>query len=79
MGSIKLLTDQALFEGEGRTVDGLGFDNYARILAKAAKDTTGPFTIGIYGEWGTGKTSLLRLIQKGLKDDNSIVTVGLHP
>ncbi len=34
-------------------------DPFARTVARAALGTTGPFTIGVYGGWGSGKTSLL--------------------
>lgn len=34
-------------------------DRFARTVASAALGTTGPFTIGVYGGWGTGKTSAL--------------------
>jgi hypothetical protein len=62
---LKLLTDQALSPGGGR-VDGLQFADYARVLADVAVGTTGPFAIGVFGEWGTGKTSLLRLVHAEL-------------
>ncbi len=39
--------------------DLLGLHQYADVIAGAALGTRGPFTIGIYGEWGQGKTSLL--------------------
>jgi len=72
---ISLIADQAIGETQERDVDGLGFDTYARILAGAATDTRGPFTIGVFGEWGTGKTSLMRLIEKRLDDEGTVVTV----
>lgn len=68
---LSLLTDQPLMEGLSR-VDGLGFDTYADVLAAAAMGTSGPFTIGIFGEWGNGKTSLMRLIQRRLPQQNVV-------
>ena len=44
--------------------DCLKFNSTAKVLAGAAVQTSYPLTIGIFGEWGTGKTSLMRLIQK---------------
>lgn len=70
-----LIADQAIGEADKRDVDGLGFDTYSRILAAAASNTRGPFTIGVFGEWGTGKTSLMRLIERQLSHDPNIVTV----
>ncbi|WP_430501296.1 KAP family P-loop NTPase fold protein [Micromonospora trifolii] len=59
----------------GCNCEGLGFDTYSRIVASAATNTRGPFTIGVFGEWGTGKTSLMRLIERRLDDDPNVVTV----
>ncbi|HEV8560111.1 MAG TPA: P-loop NTPase fold protein [Actinophytocola sp.] len=72
---ISLIADQAIGESDLRTADGLGFETYAQVLATAAADTKGPFTIGVFGEWGTGKTSLLRLIKRQLDQNPQVVTV----
>jgi len=72
---IELISDQAVGEGDKNRIDGLGFETYAQVLAQAAKDTVGPFTIGVFGEWGTGKTSLLRLIERRLTNDPDVITV----
>lgn len=38
---------------------------YADILLKIIKDVKSPFNIGLFGRWGTGKTSIIKfLIQK---------------
>jgi predicted KAP-like P-loop ATPase len=75
MPKISLLSDQALGESIAEASDGLGFETYSRVLASAALDTRGPFTIGIFGEWGTGKTSIMRLVQKQLGSEPKVVTV----
>jgi KAP family P-loop domain/TIR domain len=72
---LNLIADQAIGEATARNNDGLGFETYSRILAAAASDTRGPFTIGVFGEWGTGKTSLMRLIERQLSGNPNIVTV----
>lgn len=72
---LRLIADQALGESRTRQSDGLGFEVYARVLSQAALDTPGPFTIGVFGEWGTGKTSLMRLIQASLANQPNVVTV----
>jgi len=72
---LSLLSDQAIGESGGSRKDGLGFDAYAEVLAGAVLGTEGPFTIGIFGEWGTGKTSLMRMIEEHLKKEDSVVTV----
>lgn len=72
---ISLIADQAVGEADQRSTDGLGFETYAQVLADAATDTRGPFTIGVFGEWGTGKTSLMRLIERRLASNDDVVTV----
>lgn len=71
---ISLIADQAIGEAD-RAVDGLGFDTYAQVLSDVATNTRGPFTIGVFGEWGTGKTSLMRLIEAKLGENDDVVTV----
>ena len=71
---IKLLTDQAIGEETEGRQDGLNFDAYSTVIANAALGTPGPFTIGVFGEWGTGKTSLMRMIEQKLAGDD-VVTV----
>lgn len=72
---IELLNDQAFGESGSPQEDGLGFKTYAEVLASAALGTTGPFTIGIFGEWGTGKTSLMHMIQESLSTKPDVITV----
>lgn len=75
MPELKLISDQPLLEGSQTRTDGLGFEIYSNILGDAAAQTQGPFTIGVFGEWGTGKTSLLRLIERRLNGKEDILTV----
>ena len=51
----------------------LGIENYATALAEFITDSSTPLTIGMQGEWGTGKTSLMYLVKEGL-DKNKIAT-----
>jgi hypothetical protein len=58
--------------------DKLGFDRFAIPLAKsiaaaAADRRATPWTIGVYGEWGSGKTTFLKLVEKALRKG------GVHP
>jgi hypothetical protein len=46
--------------------DLLGFTRYRDALVKAIEESGTPLTVGIFGPWGSGKTSLLRLIEEGL-------------
>lgn len=64
MPDIKLITDQAIGEGVSIEHDGLGLKTYAQVLGDAVLQTEGPFTIGIFGEWGTGKTSQISIVSE---------------
>lgn len=75
MEKLTLLTDQPLGEGNALENDGLGFKSYAEVLGNAALGTPGPFTIGIFGEWGTGKTSLMKMLEDYLAEDKDVITV----
>lgn len=49
-------------------IDALGFEPYANSLSKLiTQKVITPFTIGIFGSWGTGKTSLMLMIKKNLE------------
>jgi hypothetical protein len=47
--------------------DELGVQDYAKALADFTKECETPMTIGIQGDWGIGKTSLLNMIKAYLE------------
>ncbi|WP_299410592.1 P-loop NTPase fold protein [uncultured Roseobacter sp.] len=47
--------------------DRLGFTPMAEILSDVILETDSPFTVGIYGDWGSGKTTLMTLIDGRLR------------
>lgn len=51
----------------------LNFDVFADELYMTAKEAvaehTGAFTIGIFGTWGSGKTTLMKAIEKRFKSE----------
>ena len=65
---LKLLTDQPIDELDK---DYLGLRPWAEMIAGAAMGTPGPFTIGIHGQWGYGKTTLLKLARKLVDEDKN--------
>jgi hypothetical protein len=48
--------------------DKLGFKDYVHAFRDfiASQDTSTPLTVGIYGTWGSGKSSLMRMIKNEL-------------
>ncbi len=60
---LPMLSDQPADE------DRLNFDPYAKTLADILGDpnTHTPLTIGVFGTWGHGKTSLMRMVRKRLE------------
>lgn len=56
----------------------LGFANYRDALVSIIKGSEPRFTIGIFGGWGTGKTTLMRMMKKKL-DESGEVTVWFNP
>jgi hypothetical protein len=62
---LRLLVDDPVREG---SLDALGLEPWARMLADVCLGTPGPFTIGVFGGWGVGKTSVLQRAQSLLGD-----------
>jgi Cdc6-like AAA superfamily ATPase len=44
----------------------LEFDKYCDTIVKMVIGSKPKFSIGIYGKWGTGKTTLMRMTEKKL-------------
>lgn len=58
------------------TNDLLGYKRFAEPLVRRIINATGistPLTIGVYGEWGSGKTSFLKMIDEALRKQD------IHP
>jgi hypothetical protein len=54
---------------------GLGFDNFAAALAEMGLYSRAEFAVGIFGGWGSGKTTLMQEVRRRLDDDDRVVTV----
>lgn len=51
------------------TEDLLGFKVHADLLIDVIKDDTIlPVTIGVFGDWGSGKSSILKIVNEELEE-----------
>jgi KAP family P-loop domain len=50
--------------------DLLGVSRFPRKLAELINETKGSLTVGVYGPWGSGKTSLIQLVRYHLERSN---------
>lgn len=73
---LKLLGDQPCLEEQK---DWLGYDSFieklAALIIRSAKSV--PLTIGIEGEWGTGKTTFMKRLRKKVK--SQCATIWFEP
>lgn len=62
---IHVLDDKAV-----KSATFFNFDTYSKALTRiiCSKDTKTPLVIGIFGEWGSGKTSLMRTMEKNIHE-----------
>ena len=75
MDNFRLLTDEPILESD-RT-DLLQFEHTAKVLARATLQTYSPITIGVFGDWGSGKTSLMRLMKQVVESDGEDTAVAV--
>jgi formylglycine-generating enzyme required for sulfatase activity len=52
--------------------DALDFTPYVETLADIAQTGNTPLTIGVFGTWGSGKTSLMKMVKNNLPDDFTV-------
>lgn len=56
--------------------DLLGFSIHASLIKDVVTNTKNlPITVGLYGDWGSGKSSVLKIIENQLKDDNDVIVI----
>lgn len=56
--------------------DLLGFQVHAMLLKQVImNDYNLPVTIGLYGEWGSGKSSILKMLMNDLKKDDDTIVI----
>mgnify|MGYP000979676654 CR=1 FL=1 len=52
--------------------DALDFTPYVETLADIIQTGNTPLTIGVFGTWGSGKTSLMKMVKKNLPNDFTV-------
>lgn len=74
MDEVRWLSDNPIASSD---LDLLDFDNAAVTLEKMINECDTPFSIGINGYWGSGKTSFMHLIKEKIDQkspSNNILT-----
>ena len=56
----------------------LDFNLYRNAIVSIIKNSLPKFTIGIFGEWGTGKTTLINSVDTALQTDGNLIRVRLE-
>jgi uncharacterized protein YjbI with pentapeptide repeats len=67
---ISIITDEPI-------TDAPDFDKYSETLSNIIVNSVPRFAVGIYGGWGTGKTTIMQMIQKHLDENykDDILTI----
>lgn len=74
------LAETPLWADNPTADDLLGFEDIAEPLLEALRrDRLDPVALGVFGDWGSGKTTVLEIIRKRLAEDPSVVVVYTRP
>ena len=70
-----MVTHPRFYNDEWTIQDDLEFESLKKVLVKLinSRYTQTPITVGIHGAWGTGKTTLMRMVHKEIKKDNKVI------
>ena len=60
------------------TKPALGFDDYALAFADVILHSSPQFAIGIFGDWGSGKTTLMDAIKRELEVSDVVIPVSFN-
>ena len=72
-GNFKVLLDDPAEEPS------LDFDEYARAFDEIISRSSPQFAIGIFGDWGSGKTTLMRAVWRRFDKRPDVVRVWFNP
>lgn len=75
---IKESTTNIIRDDEPTSNDRLNREHYAKAFAQLSSSCKTPMVIGIYGSWGVGKTSLMKLTERFL-DTDKIISIWFDP
>lgn len=67
MKTTSCITDKPI---ENNSEDKLKMSRYGNVLSNFIKSSDTPLTVGLQGEWGTGKTSMLYMLLEHFKKEN---------
>ena len=56
-------------------VDQLSYSDYCYVLETAVTQAETPISIGILGDWGSGKTSLMKMLQRDVDKHPNCITI----
>lgn len=69
-----------LWSDNPTALDLLGFADVTAPIAEAVlRDKLDPVTVGVEGDWGSGKSSILEILESELRKDPSVVVIPTHP
>ncbi len=71
---VKFLSDKPL-EADYKQNDRFGHSGIAENLKRIILTCPLPFTVGLFGKWGTGKTSILNILKYKLSTNNKIPVI----
>src|SRR3954451_23749305 len=59
--------------------DLLGCQHLVEVVTSIIKDDSLlPATIGVFGDWGSGKSSLLQMVQRSLEEDANVLVLSFN-
>lgn len=74
------MPDLLLWDDNPSEIDLLGFADVAdAVLEAIRREQLDPVCVGVFGPWGSGKTTVLGLVQRELESDDSAIVVYTQP